>query len=203
MLRYLEQTDRIRIDKKKSNLVHLLADWQVIAHHDCRVESGHDQNFSSDFLWSSSRPRCPLRDLFKQPLPQQSAPLFSQCTSKRLCIQIIHPSKTRQSAGKWELEKWRQTVLKEIGRAPFYVTPAAKTKTTHQSCMMLTESRTPLQIHSVCHLNNLCHCCFAARPYQQFTAAIWGLSRRSLVCYFKVWQTLCDSCVCTDSIYIE
>lgn len=32
---------------------------------------------------------------------------------------------------------------------------------------------------------------------------LWGISRRSLVCYFKVWQTLCDSCVCTDSIYIE
>lgn len=35
--------------------------------------------------------------------------------------------------------------------------------------------QTPVPRDSVCHLNNLCHCCFTAGPYQQFTADVRSL----------------------------
>lgn len=169
------------------------------------VESGQDQaaNFSlyhikSDFFFCLI-----LIGVVWSSLQQHLHLVFPQRTVERLFIQIIHQAKTMDNPlehGNWENgnQLSRKKLVEPFSSFLCWFEMVEKTEST-SILHVVVGFRTPFQRDLVCHLNECAIVVFAAGPYQQFTAAVRSLAV-CLVWYFKLWQTLCDSCVCSVTL---
>lgn len=76
---------------------------------------------------------------------------------------------------------------------PFYLSSSWKTNQHINLACVVDGFWTPFQGDFVCHLN-LCHCCFTAGPYQQFTVPLRVSSLFSLQTMTNFMWQLCLQC---------